>query len=159
LSDLQWFSSGYFLVLAAAMLPAGLIGDRYDRKEERPKAVGIWAAATFIALPIGPILGGRLLMNYWWGRVFLINVPVASIGLACKPRECRAGGLVAVPGDRMSGPTRRALLQPVIRPVPPLSPELAGTMKTRPVVPLSTLSCRDTSTQVRLFGYSFVMLA
>jgi Na+/melibiose symporter-like transporter len=32
-SDLQWFSSGYFLVLAAAMLPAGLLGDRYGRKK------------------------------------------------------------------------------------------------------------------------------
>ena len=32
-SDLQWFSSGYLLVLAAAMLPAGLLGDRYGRKK------------------------------------------------------------------------------------------------------------------------------
>src|SRR5580700_1337846 len=32
-SDLQWFSSGYFLVLAATMLPAGLLGDRYGRKK------------------------------------------------------------------------------------------------------------------------------
>jgi predicted MFS family arabinose efflux permease len=50
-------------------------------KEERPKAVGIWAAANFLALPIGPILGGWLLTNFWWGWVFLINVPVAVIGL------------------------------------------------------------------------------
>jgi MFS transporter, DHA2 family, multidrug resistance protein len=134
-SDLQWFSSGYLLVLAAAMLPAGLLGDRYGRKkvmlaslvlfgagsaacagassagvfiaarvalglagagvivmalsaltvlfskEERPKAVGIWAAANFLAMPIGPILGGWLLTNYWWGWVFLLNVPVALLGL------------------------------------------------------------------------------
>jgi EmrB/QacA subfamily drug resistance transporter len=134
-SDLQWFSSGYLLVLAAAMLPAGLLGDRYGKKkvllialalfglgslacalstsvveflaarallglagagvivmaissltvlfskEERPKAVGIWAAANFLALPIGPILGGWLLTNFWWGWVFLINVPVAVIGV------------------------------------------------------------------------------
>src|ERR1700691_3851952 len=32
-SDLQWFSSGYLLVLAAAMLPAGLLGDRYGKKK------------------------------------------------------------------------------------------------------------------------------
>jgi EmrB/QacA subfamily drug resistance transporter len=135
-SDLQWFSSGYLLVLAAAMLPAGLLGDRYGRKKvmlisvglfgigsaacaystsvaeflaaravlglagagiivmsitaltvlfskaERPKAVGVWAAANFVALPIGPILGGWLLTDYWWGWVFLINVPVVVIGLA-----------------------------------------------------------------------------
>ena len=134
-SNLQWFSSSYLLVLAAAMLPAGLLGDRYGRKkvllcslalfalgsaacaaapssdafiaarvllgvagagiivmslsaltvlftkEERPRAVGIWAVANFVALPIGPILGGWLLTHYWWGWVFLINVPVALIGL------------------------------------------------------------------------------
>jgi DHA2 family multidrug resistance protein-like MFS transporter len=49
-------------------------------KEERPRAVGIWAAANFLALPIGPILGGWLLTHYWWGWVFLINVPVALVG-------------------------------------------------------------------------------
>jgi DHA2 family multidrug resistance protein-like MFS transporter len=134
-SDLQWFSSSYLLVLAAGMLPAALLGDRFGRKKvmlaalalfgvgsatcaystsvgqfiaarvllgvagagvivmalsvltvlfsesERPKAVGIWAAANFVAIPIGPILGGWLLSNYWWGWVFLMNVPVALIGL------------------------------------------------------------------------------
>ncbi|HEU5440981.1 MAG TPA: MFS transporter [Ktedonobacterales bacterium] len=134
-SDLQWFSSGYLLVLAAAMLPVGLLGDRFGRKkvllvslalfgagsaacayapsagaftaarmalglagagivvmalsaltvlfseQERPRAVGIWAAANFLALPIGPILGGWLLTHYWWGWVFLMNMPVALVGL------------------------------------------------------------------------------
>ena len=132
--DLQWFSSGYALVLAAAMLPAGLLGDRYGRKkvmlwslalfaagsvacafsrtpaqfiaarallglagaglvvmavsalavlfseQERPKAVGVWAAANMVAFPVGPILGGWLLTHYWWGWVFLMNVPVALLG-------------------------------------------------------------------------------
>ena len=50
-------------------------------KEERPKAVGIISAATFVAFPIGPILGGWLLTNYWWGWVFLINVPVVVVAL------------------------------------------------------------------------------
>jgi MFS family permease len=50
-------------------------------EEERPKAVGIWAAANFFALPIGPILGGWILSHYWWGWVFLINVPVGVVGL------------------------------------------------------------------------------
>lgn len=133
-SDLQWFSSGYALVLAAGMLPAGVLGDRFGRKrvflislvifgagsvacaysanpgqfiagrlllgaagaaivvmalsvmtvlfseEERPRAVGIWAAANFVSLPIGPIFGGWLLTNFWWGWIFLMNVPVALIG-------------------------------------------------------------------------------
>jgi EmrB/QacA subfamily drug resistance transporter len=134
-SDLEWFSSGYLLVLAAAMLPLGLLGDRFGRKKvllasfvlfavgsaacaaspsagafiaarlllgiagaglvvmgfatlpvmfseaERPRAVGIMAAATFVSLPLGPILGGWLLTHAWWGWVFLINVPVAVVAL------------------------------------------------------------------------------
>jgi len=134
-SDLQWFSSGYALTLAAGMLPAGVLGDRFGRKrilagalvvfgggsivcayaanpaefiagrvvlgaagaaivvmalsvmtvlfseEERPRAVGVWAAANFLSLPVGPIFGGWLLTNYWWGWIFLMNVPVAAIGI------------------------------------------------------------------------------
>ena len=49
--------------------------------EELTKAVGVWAGANFLALPIGPILGGWLLSDYWWGWVFLLNVPVVVIGL------------------------------------------------------------------------------
>ena len=48
---------------------------------ERPRAVGIWAGANFIALPIGPLLGGWLLTHFGWGAVFLINVPVVVIAL------------------------------------------------------------------------------
>jgi hypothetical protein len=36
-------------------------------RKERPKAVGILAAGNFLAMPIGPILGGWILTNYWWG--------------------------------------------------------------------------------------------
>jgi DHA2 family multidrug resistance protein-like MFS transporter len=49
---------------------------------ERTRAVGIWGAANFIGLPLGPIIGGWILSNVWWGWVFLMNVPVALIGLA-----------------------------------------------------------------------------
>ncbi len=49
---------------------------------ERPRAVGIWAAANFLSLPVGPLLGGWLLAHYWWGWVFLLNLPVALIGIA-----------------------------------------------------------------------------
>lgn len=49
--------------------------------EERPKAIGVWAAANFLALPIGPIVGGWILTSYWWGWVFLMNIPVVIVGL------------------------------------------------------------------------------
>ncbi len=134
--DLQWISDAYSLVLAAVMLPAGLLGDRLGRKrvllvalvlfgassaacayaastgeliaaravlgvgaaaifplslsvipvlfapEERQKAIALMASATFISFPVGPIVGGYLLDHFWWGSVFLINVPVVALALA-----------------------------------------------------------------------------
>src|SRR6266511_452877 len=108
--QLQWFVDAYLLVLAAVLLPAGLLGDRFGRKklllgalvvfglaslacayastagvlitpEERPRALGIWVTASAASFPIGPIVGGWLLDNFWWGSVFLINVPVIVLGL------------------------------------------------------------------------------
>ncbi|KNB51673.1 MFS transporter [Streptomyces caatingaensis] len=60
--------------LAIAVLPV-LFGP-----EERTRAVGALSAATGLGLPLGPLLGGFLLDHFWWGSVFLINVPF--IGLA-----------------------------------------------------------------------------
>jgi EmrB/QacA subfamily drug resistance transporter len=134
-TDLQWFSASYSLVLAAALLPAGMLGDRVGRKkmllialvvfgassaacafagspaeliaaravlglgaavifpmsiavlpvlfapDEQPRAIAMVMGATFIAYPVGPLLGGWLLDNFWWGSVFLINVPVVAIAL------------------------------------------------------------------------------
>src|SRR5215468_3489553 len=45
-SDLQWFSSGYTLVLAAAMLPAGLLGDRYGRKKVMLISLALFGAGS-----------------------------------------------------------------------------------------------------------------
>ncbi len=134
-SDAQWFLDAYSLVLAAALLPAGLLGDRYGRKrlltwalvlfgisslacayststgelitarvalglaaavitplalavlpvmfnpDERPKAIAIVGGATFLGFPLGPIVGGWLLDHFWWGSVFLINVPIVVIAV------------------------------------------------------------------------------
>ncbi|MGW0649752.1 DHA2 family efflux MFS transporter permease subunit [Streptomyces umbrinus] len=49
---------------------------------ERTKAVGIISAASALGMPLGPIIGGWLLDHFWWGSVFLINVPMAAIGIA-----------------------------------------------------------------------------
>jgi EmrB/QacA subfamily drug resistance transporter len=48
---------------------------------ERPKAIGIWASAIGIGVAVGPVLGGVLLAHFWWGSVFLINVPVTALGV------------------------------------------------------------------------------
>ncbi|MEU6535271.1 DHA2 family efflux MFS transporter permease subunit [Streptomyces sp. NPDC047000] len=51
---------------------------------ERSKAVGIISAASALGMPLGPILGGWLLDHFWWGSVFLINVPMVALGIgAC----------------------------------------------------------------------------
>jgi MFS transporter, DHA2 family, multidrug resistance protein len=50
--------------------------------EERPRAFGIWAAANFLGFPIGPVLGGWLLTNFWWGWAFLMNIPVIVVAIA-----------------------------------------------------------------------------
>ncbi len=64
--------------LALSVLPS-LFGPA-----ERTKAVGITSAASALGLPLGPIIGGWLLNHFWWGSVFLINVPMAAIGItAC----------------------------------------------------------------------------
>ena len=133
--DLQWFASAYSLVVSAALLPAGLLGDRFGRKrvllialavfgassaacayagssgaliaaraflglgaaailplslsvlpvfftdDERPRAIAVIMGATFLGYPVGPLLGGWLLDSFWWGSVFLINVPVVVLAL------------------------------------------------------------------------------
>ncbi|MFG3250879.1 DHA2 family efflux MFS transporter permease subunit [Streptomyces sp. NPDC048187] len=63
--------------------------------EERPKAIGAVAGAAMLAYPLGPILGGYLLNHFWWGSVFLINVPVvvlAFLAVSAWLPESRAGG-------------------------------------------------------------------
>ena len=47
---------------------------------ERARAIGIWTSAVGIGVAIGPVLGGLLLAHFWWGSVFLINVPVTVAG-------------------------------------------------------------------------------
>src|ERR1700712_1676824 len=151
--ELQWFSAIYTLVLAAFLLPAGTLGDRFGRKKlllaalalfgiasalcawagsadmliagrallglgaafmmplsmgvlptlfpdakERSRAITIWVPSTALGLPLGPILGGWLLDHFWWGSVFLINVPLVAVGLV--------GVALFVP-ETSSGTTRR----------------------------------------------------
>ncbi|SEK26306.1 MFS transporter [Streptacidiphilus jiangxiensis] len=136
--QLQWIVDAYLVVFAAAMLPAGLLGDRFGRRRlligglvlfgvaslvgtlansadtliavravmglggafimplgiailpslfapaERPRAVAAMTAGMAVGMPLGPMLGGLLLNHFWWGSIFLINVPLIAIGIvAC----------------------------------------------------------------------------
>src|SRR3954468_10214471 len=49
---------------------------------ERGKAIGLWAGITGLAVAIGPIGGGALLLHFWWGSVFLVNVAFVVVGVA-----------------------------------------------------------------------------
>jgi EmrB/QacA subfamily drug resistance transporter len=48
---------------------------------ERGKAIGVWAATAGLAGVLGPLTGGFLLEHFYWGSIFLVNVPIVVIGL------------------------------------------------------------------------------
>ncbi|MFD7611254.1 MFS transporter [Streptomyces sp. NPDC059828] len=50
-------------------------------EQERVKAIALWATVGALGFAAGPLIGGIILNHYWWGMVFLINLPVALIGL------------------------------------------------------------------------------
>ena len=68
---------------AAAMMPAtlALIRVTFTDERERTFAIAIWGSISVIGAAVGPIVGGALLEKFWWGSVFLINVPVVVAAL------------------------------------------------------------------------------
>src|SRR6201995_4317735 len=67
---------------AAFVMPATLsILNSVFPPKERPQAIAAWSAVTGAGVLIGPTLGGLLLDHFWWGSVFLINVPLAAVAL------------------------------------------------------------------------------
>jgi EmrB/QacA subfamily drug resistance transporter len=77
----------------ALIMPATLsiISNVFPR-EERAKAIGIWAAFAAVGIGLGPLFGGLLLEWFSWESVFLLNVPVSAVALAF--------GMVLVPNSR-----------------------------------------------------------
>jgi EmrB/QacA subfamily drug resistance transporter len=66
----------------AAVMPQTLsIITTVFEPRERPRAIGVWASAVGVAIAVGPIAGGLLLDHFWWGSVFLINVPLTAVGI------------------------------------------------------------------------------
>ncbi|MFF7095942.1 MFS transporter [Streptomyces rubradiris] len=49
--------------------------------EEQAKAIGIWSAVNALGFAGGPLIGGFVLDHFWWGAIFLINLPVAALAV------------------------------------------------------------------------------
>src|SRR6266851_5785890 len=99
-SQLEWAINSYTLVFAGLLFTFGVVGDRIGRKRmlmigllifgvgsllsaysHSPTELILARAAVGLGGATGPVLGGLLLDHFWWGSVFLINVPVTAIGI------------------------------------------------------------------------------
>lgn len=68
-------------VAGATIMPSTLsvLRNVFTEPAERTKAIAIWSAAAGGGIALGPLVGGALLESFWWGSVFLINVPVVAV--------------------------------------------------------------------------------
>lgn len=67
----------------AMIMPATLsiLRQVFPDRRERALAVGIWSAVAAVGAAVGPLVGGALLENFWWGSVFLVNIPLMAASL------------------------------------------------------------------------------
>ncbi|MCV9928853.1 MFS transporter [Flavobacterium sp. LS1R49] len=71
-----------FLALGGAMImpvTLAIISQTFTDDVKRGTALGIWAAIGTAGAAVGPVIGGIIVENYWWGAVFLINIPLILI--------------------------------------------------------------------------------
>nr|WP_229843369.1 MFS transporter [Streptomyces chryseus] len=89
-SALAAFAEGpHVLIAARALLGVGgamimpatlsILRQVFPDRRERAVAIGIWTAVAAIGAATGPVLGGFLIQHYWWGSVFLINIPLMAL--------------------------------------------------------------------------------
>ncbi|MGZ4688906.1 MAG: DHA2 family efflux MFS transporter permease subunit [Acidimicrobiia bacterium] len=86
---------------AAFIMPSTLsiITNVFTDPKERGKAIGVWAGVSALGIGLGPITGGVLLEHFWWGSIFIVNVPIVIVGLVL--------GYMLIPESR--DPTHAAL--------------------------------------------------
>ena len=73
---------------AALIMPAtlSLLVSVFKDTRERSMAVGIWAATAGLGVALGPVIGGYLLDHFWWGSIFIVNVPLVAIAIVAGHR-------------------------------------------------------------------------
>ena len=86
---------------AALTIPSSLsiINDVFRDPEERARAIGAWGGTIGLGIAIGPIAGGLLLARFWWGSIFLVNVPIVTAAFV--------GAVLLVPDSKNPRPTVR----------------------------------------------------
>ncbi|MFI6926006.1 MFS transporter [Nonomuraea spiralis] len=80
----QLIGARVLLGLGAAMIMAStvaIIRTTFSDGRERAIALGVWTAAHSAGATVGPVLGGALVERWWWGAVFLVNVPLVALAL------------------------------------------------------------------------------
>ena len=79
---------------AALAIPSSLsiINDIFRDPKERARAIGAWGGTIGLGIALGPILGGLLLTRFWWGSIFIVNVPIVVAGFL--------GALMLVPDSK-----------------------------------------------------------
>jgi EmrB/QacA subfamily drug resistance transporter len=82
---------------AAFVMPATLsILNAVFPPKERPQAIAAWSAVAGVGIVVGPTLGGLLLSHFWWGSIFLVNIPLVALAMAgvlrLVPETAETGG-------------------------------------------------------------------
>src|SRR5918996_935781 len=97
-SELQWMVDAYILVFAGLLLTMGAAGDRFGRKLALNAGLVVFVAGSVasafagsaealigsraaMGIVLGPVIGGWLLNHFWWGSVFLVNLPVVAVAI------------------------------------------------------------------------------
>jgi DHA2 family multidrug resistance protein-like MFS transporter len=91
-------------IAAATLMPStlSLIRNLFPNPRERTRAIALWSAGASGGAVLGPLVGGLLLERFWWGSVFLINVPIMAVLLVAgwfllpESRDPRPGRLDAI---------------------------------------------------------------
>ncbi|MFN8036973.1 MAG: MFS transporter [Acidimicrobiia bacterium] len=84
---------GFMGIGCALIMPATLsIITNLFPPDERAKAIGAWAGVAGVGIALGPLTGGFLLEHFYWGSVFLVNLPIVAFGLVA--------GIILIPESK-----------------------------------------------------------